>query len=157
PGDVISAGAAPISLVALLCVPRTSVSSWPGLRLALDAFVAGFGAALALRSVLLASPNGSVVTDDYATIVFICADMSVFALVLRAAIRDVRSQLLPAVVGVGCHCLADITALYAAADGVRNFPWATGVLWCVGWPLIALSIVRYRPRNAADADGEEFD
>jgi diguanylate cyclase (GGDEF)-like protein len=157
PGDVVSAGAAPIGLVALLCVPRTSVSSWPGLRLALDAFVAGFGAALALRSLLLASPNGSVVTDDYGTVVFICADMAVLSLVILAAIRDVKSRLTTAVLGVGCHCVADITALYAAADGARDFPWVTGFLWCLGWPLIAVAIVRYRPRTAADADGAEFD
>jgi diguanylate cyclase (GGDEF)-like protein len=156
-GDVVSAGAAPIGLVALLCVPRTSVSSWPGLRLALDAFVAGMGAALALRSALLASPNGHVVTDGYGTVVFIVADMSIFCLILLATIRDVRSRLGPALVGIGFHCVADITALYAAADGARDFPWITSTLWCLGWPLVALAIVRYRPRSAHDADGVEFD
>jgi len=157
PGDVVSAGAAPLALIALLCVPRTSVSSWPGLRLALDALVAGFGSALGLRSALLASPDGSVVTDDYGTVVFIVADTSIFCLVLLATIRDVRSRLGPAVFGVGFHCVADITALYSAADGVRDFPWFTNSLWCLGWPLVALAIVRYRPRAAHDADGAEFD
>jgi diguanylate cyclase (GGDEF)-like protein len=156
-GDVVSAGAAPIALIALLCVPRTSVSSWPGLRLALDAFVAGMGAALGLRSALLTSPNGAVVTDGYGTVIFIVADASIFCLVLLATIREVRSRLGPAVVGVGFHCVADITALYAAADGVRDFPWFTNSLWCFCWPLVALAIVRYRPRSAHDADSAEFD
>jgi diguanylate cyclase (GGDEF)-like protein len=157
PGDIVSGGAAPAGLAALLCVPRTSVSSWPGLRLALDAIVAGMGASLALRSALLASPHGEVVTDGYGTIVFIVADTSVFSLVLLATIRDVRARLLPAVAGVGAHCVADIGGLYAAADGVRDLPWYSGSLWCLGWPLVAVAVARYRPRSAADADSAEFD
>jgi diguanylate cyclase (GGDEF)-like protein len=156
-GDFVSGCAAPVSVAALLCVPRTSVSSWPGLRLALDTFVAGTGAALAVRSAFLASPHGGVVTDGIGTIVFIVADACVLSLVLLATIRDLRSRLVPAVIGVAAHVVADMTGLYAAADGVRDFPWFTGSLWCLGWPLVALAIIRYRPRSAADADGTEFD
>jgi hypothetical protein len=78
--------------------------------------------------------------------------------VLLATIRDVRSRLLPAVLGIGAHCVADIAALYAAADGRRDLPWYSGSLWCLGWPLVA---VADRPGTGRAArrtpTGAEFD
>jgi diguanylate cyclase (GGDEF)-like protein len=156
-GDNISSVAGPLSVIALLVIPRTSMSSWPGLRLALDAFVVGFAGALALRSAFMTTPSARTLTDGYVTTLYLVLDVSVLALVLLAAVRDVRSRLLPGVLGIGCHVFADVVGIYAAADGARDLPWYAGVVWCLGWPLFGIAIVIHEPRQPDVAHGAEHD
>ena len=152
-GDLVSAAAAPLGLIALLSVPRRSVSSWPGLRLAMDAVTLGLAEALAVWRWFLVDAGSGRVLEPAGTIVFVVADTSVLALVLLAAVRDVRSRLLAGLVGVLSHVVADVTALVAAAQEPRQLPWSSAALWCLAWPLIAIGIYRYRPRPSDDDGG----
>jgi diguanylate cyclase (GGDEF)-like protein len=145
PGDMISTGAGPLCLLAMIFLPRRSASSWPGIRLGLDAVVVGCGLTFVLWRVLLAPSGGLLETQKFGTAVFVLADCVTFAGVLLMAVRDVRSRIWPAVLGVLCHVSADLSViLHAERDGARVDPWWAMALWCLAWPLIAVTIVRFR-------------
>jgi len=145
-GDLIGFAAAPIGLLAIIRLPRRSVSSLPGIRLALDSLAVGAALTFLLWRSILTEPMTTFTADRLGTGIFVLADCSVFAGLLLSAVRDVRSRIWPAVLGVLCHVVADLSVIIPADEvGPRVDPWLAMSLWCLAWPLISVGIVRFRP------------
>jgi diguanylate cyclase len=153
PGDLIGSGAGPISLLAIIFLPRRSITSWSGIRLGLDALVLGSALTFVLWRLVLIKPDGAFDGRHLGSGGFVLADCVIFSGVLLMVVRDVRSRLWPAVLGVLCHVIADLGVMLAADQhSVRLDPWLSMSLWCVAWPLIGVGIVRFRSSSAHGGD-----
>lgn len=147
PGDLIGSAAAPISLLAIICLPRRSISSWPGIRLGLDSLVVGSALTFVLWRTVL-EPKDVLEGWHLGSGIFVLFDCVLFSGVLLVAVRDVRSRVWPAVLGVLFYVIADLNVvLDANLHSVRRDPWLAMSLWCLAWPLIGIGIVRFRPRS----------
>jgi diguanylate cyclase len=145
-GDVIGSAAAPIALLAMICLPGRSTSAWSGLRLGLDSLVVGCALTFVLWRTVLVEPDGVLDAAQIGSGAFVLADCVIFAGVLLVGVRDVRSRIWPAVLGVGCHVVADLTIILSVTDSApRLDPWLAMTLWCLAWPLIGLGVVQFRP------------
>jgi diguanylate cyclase len=154
-GDLIGSGAAPISLLGLVFQPRRSITSWSGVRLGLDSVVLGSALTFVLWRLLLVKPEGVLDGRHANSGIFVLADCVVFSGVLLITVRDVRSRLWPAVLGVLCHVIADLGSMLAADQhAVRLDPWLSMSLWCLALPLVGVGIVRFR--SSSPHGGEEL-
>jgi diguanylate cyclase (GGDEF)-like protein len=148
PGDTISLLAAPITVLAVLAVPRRAAGAHPGLRLGLDSTLLGIGTALLIWHLDFAEhilPAPFTLTDTGACVVAL-ADISIISLGFLTYIRDFDRALLLVWVGAVCYAVGDLITLHAALTEPGQWPWAGAVLWCLAWPLIAAGLLRYEPR-----------
>ncbi|MBT0769304.1 EAL domain-containing protein [Kineosporia sp. J2-2] len=155
PGDAISALGAPIGVIALIRAPRSSSSDWPGVRLGLDALMLACGITLLFWRTLLVGPGDAITSATVINGAICFGDCAIFGIVLLVCLRDTGCRLWPAVPGVACHALADLTGMFLPMDedGVRLLHWESMALWTLAWPLIALGLIRYRRSNpTADSD-----
>ena len=157
PGDVVSALAAPLAVIALIRAPRSSRSDWPGVRLGLDALLLATGVTLLFWRILLISTGDPFSSDVVINAVICFADAAIFGIVLLVCLRDIGCRLWPAVLGVAGHALADLTGIFlsrnADADADRAIYWQAMALWSLAWPLIAIGLVRFR-RSSPTADSD---
>jgi len=152
-GDLISAVAVPLGLLAMIWLPRGSISSWAGLRLGLDAFVVGGALTFVLwLRFVPAAPTG-LDLEHLGTGVFVLGDCVILAGVLLMSVRDVYLRGWPLVLGVLCYVTADLIGMLSAQqDPIRQAPWISMSVWCLAWPLIAIGIVRFQPNSRFDAE-----
>ncbi len=152
-GDLIAFMSVPIGLLAIGWLPRNSVPTMPGLRVLLDSLAVGAALTILLWRVVL---TRSMVDFDAAhllTGLFVLADCTLFAAILLTAVRDLRSRVWPAALGILGHLIADLCVIVSAqGGGSRQDPWLAATLWCLVWPLIALGIIWFR---SSPVGGEE--
>ncbi|GAB3247203.1 hypothetical protein GCM10027456_18430 [Kineosporia babensis] len=155
PGDAISALGAPVGVIALIRGPRSSSSDWPGIRLGLDALMLACAITLLCWRSMLVDPGDPLTGDVTINGVIVLADSAILGIVLLVCLRDIECRLWPAIPGLICHILADLSMmLLAFGPEGRQVPWPAMALWSLAWPLIAIGLVRYRRSNpTADSDG----
>jgi diguanylate cyclase (GGDEF)-like protein len=145
-GDVIGFASTPIGLLGVLSLPRRSASPLPGLRLVLDSVATGAAMTFLLLQLVLLWPDRVLDLDYLGTSIFILADCSALSAVVLSVVRDSRSRLWPAAIGMLFHVVADLSLIAAtAAPGPRVDPWWSMSLWCLAWPLMGLGVARFRP------------
>lgn len=157
PGDLVSALGAPLGVIALIRAPRSSRSDWPGVRLGLDALLLAAGITMLLWRTLLIG-TGEPISGDVVINAGICfADAALFGIVLLVCLRDTACRLWPAIPGLACEALADLTGIVLsshAETATRVMYWQSMALWSLAWPLIAIGLVRFRRSSpTADSDG----
>jgi diguanylate cyclase (GGDEF)-like protein len=152
-GDLVSAAAAPLGVLGIALVPRTSTTGRPGLRLSVDAALVGLAGMACLWWVWLepAMAPGVALAEVVGTLTIVMLDVMVCALVVLVAVRDRRSRITAAALGVLLHVVADVLTLLGALSQDTRPGWVPSVLWCVAWPLVALGIERYRPTSIGNA------
>ncbi|MDQ1288147.1 MAG: bifunctional diguanylate cyclase/phosphodiesterase [Actinomycetota bacterium] len=144
PGDVLSALAGPVGVVALLTLPRRSRFSRPGLLISLDALMLASLTTL----VLWWSHLGPLTADTHApastavpgvTATFVDVLIVAYALLMWG--REKRAGLLVLSGGCALQAIADVMSL---ADVIARepVPWQSGAIWCVAWPLMGLGVAR---------------
>jgi diguanylate cyclase (GGDEF)-like protein len=139
-GDSIAMLAAPLALLALLQMPRHSRSPWPGLRLALDTVL------LAVTSTLMVwctaiEPHISTPHDRWPAIAVTFGDLVTVSVSVLVRLREARQGVMILVVGSTLQAAADISSLPPVIDN-KPFPWMSGALWCIAWPIIGLGLER---------------
>jgi diguanylate cyclase (GGDEF)-like protein len=151
-GDVFGSLAVPLIVAAVIRMPRRSRTSRPGQRLVLDALLLSLSLLMGVWWGILrpALPEpGQVSGTGLVSALMAFFDLFTAALTLLLWLRDRRPGAAPFALGAALQAVADIHALPTAIDG-RLFPWTSGALWCLAWPLIALGAVRLRLTPAAD-------
>ncbi len=161
-GDVVSFLAAPLAVVGVLRIPRRArpparapAVPGPRWRLPVDSvLLAATAGVLVWQFALLhhfASGAALALHPDSAfALVIVLADLTVTALVVLTAARDLDPNLLLVGVGIACYAAGDLmTLLEMLRDGV--WPWQGCLLWCLAAPLIAGGLLRYDPLRLMDA------
>jgi diguanylate cyclase (GGDEF)-like protein len=155
-GDAVGFVAAPLVLVGILYLPRRSVSLLPGLRLVLDSLAVGAALTFMLLRGVLAWPGAGLTLHHLTSGVFVLADCAVFAALLLASVRDLRSGFWPTALGMFCHMIADLSVIVSVeGGGFRVDPWLSMSLWCLAWPLFGVGIVRFRWSPASVGEGAQ--
>ncbi|GAB6898634.1 putative bifunctional diguanylate cyclase/phosphodiesterase [Kineosporia succinea] len=155
-GDIVSALAAPLGVIALIRAPRSSRSDWPGVRLGLDALLLAAGLTLLVWRTMLSAPDDIVDAGAVVNGLICFFDLAIIGIVLLVCLRDTGCRLWPAVPGVVLHAVADVTGMLldpGTAVGDRALHWQSMALWAIAWPLVAIGLIRYRRSNpTADSD-----
>lgn len=146
-GDLISGLAAPIALAAVMLAPRRPALRNAGLRLGLDAAAAAMALTYGLWRVTGGQLAAPMIGSPLGTLIAVLIELTVVAMVVLAAVQDMRSPLWLSAVGVTAQAGSDlIMMLNLQPTGERPVPWPAGVLTCIAWPLIGLGLMRYRTR-----------
>jgi diguanylate cyclase (GGDEF)-like protein len=154
PADWISTMAAPLGIAGLLTTPRPPGHSTRWLRLALDSALLGGSLSLVIwrvgfLGVLFA---GGDVVKDASILAMMVFEVVVVALLLLSWLRYLDRGLLIVVVGMAFYVVGDVVTLRSMADtGV--WPWWSGALWCLAWPVIGFGLLRFAPQHTFDQDG----
>lgn len=154
-GDLVSTLSVPLAVAGLATLPRRSGELHGGPRLALEALTLGSVGAmllwrLAFEDVLV--PDLSA--GDAAAVLILLADLSVLALVLIAAVRELDRGLILSFLGMACYVSADLVTMHAVVQPGGVWPWPAMALACVAWPLIIAGLLRIAaaPPQLAEAD-----
>ncbi len=119
--------------MAIISLPRRTVSTAPGLRLALDSLAVGTALTFLLMRAVLAWPQSGLTFNNAGTSAFVLADCTVLAAVFLTGVRDSRSGVWPTVLGVFCHVVADFMVMVSAeSGGPRSIPGCR--CRCGAWP-----------------------
>ena len=143
PGDVVSTASVPLAVAGLAMLPRRSGEANPGTRLALEAVMLGSASALllwrvAFRELLWPDLTG----DDVMAVVILLADLSVLALLLIAAVRELDRGLLNSLAGMALYVGADLLVMHAVIQPGGAWPWYGAAIACAAWPLIVVGLVQ---------------
>ena len=154
-GDLVSTLSVPLVVAGLAMLPRRAGELQKGLRLALEAVMLGASGAmllwrLAFRDVLM--PDLSA--GDTSAVVIMLADLSVLALVLIAAVRELDRGLILSFVGMAFYVTADLTTMHAVVQPDGTWPWQGSAVACLAWPLImaGLLMIAAAPPHLSEAD-----
>lgn len=154
-GDGVTALALPLSVAGLIMAMRPSSvrTHWP--RIALDAAqmtasVAMMVWRLAFRQVLFTE---GVRLGDWMAVGFLLAELALVMLILLTWLRDLDRGVLLTLVGMSMFVLGDLLALHELVQG-QPWPWTSGALWCLTFPVIGVGIRAFRPL-VSDDDGVE--
>ncbi len=154
PADWISTMAAPLGIAGLLTTPRPKGRGTRSLRLVLDSALLGGSLSLVIWRAgfagILFAADGDVIKDA-SILAMMVLEVGVVALLLLAWLRDLDRGLFTVVLGMAGYVVGDVVTLRSMADtGV--WPWWSGVLWCLAWPVIAFGLLRFQPQQSVRQD-----
>ncbi len=157
PGTVLLWTSVVLATSGILAVPRATWVSRPMLRLALEALVLGSAAALSFWFVWGARLGDGTadLRQGADRLAMLGVALVLLALCLLLWLRDVRSALVPGVVGLAANVLAQLLVVLASvtqAGGGRVVPWQASLLWTLAWPAVTAAALFYRPPTAEEAD-----
>ncbi|MFI7586762.1 putative bifunctional diguanylate cyclase/phosphodiesterase [Spongisporangium articulatum] len=164
-GVVVSLIGTVVVLSAVLGNDHGSESqSLPRLRVVLDAAAFGGASGFAAWQLVLSDGSGDWTSDQLASVFLVFVDASFFALVLLATLRQPRTRLWPAVIGLGLHTAADIVVVFSSPRPAQlQIEVLPALLWCAAVPLVAFGVLRYRRpaenpsvRDARDAASSQL-
>ncbi len=158
-GDAFSTISAPFGIAGLLVALRGSGRQSGSVRFALDSLLLGSSLALVVWRAgfwRLLFQHG-VTLPDCTAAVMLLLEVTIVALLLLSYLRDLDRGLLLAVVGMALYSVADLWTVYTVVQPDGRWPWSAAVLWCLGWPCVAVGMLRYEPRTRRDDDGYESD